>query len=65
MYRYIIVYLKQLMVLTRNTFIIEKRKFVLPHAIGYFGVDYKNFEFKVGAGYSKFIILGFEYRFKF
>ncbi|WP_156414479.1 hypothetical protein [Caviibacter abscessus] len=53
------------MVLTRNTFIIEKRKFVLPHAIGYFGVDYKNFEFKVGAGYSKFIILGFEYRFKF
>ncbi|WP_068449369.1 hypothetical protein [Caviibacter abscessus] len=48
-----------------NTFIIEKRKFILPHAIGYFGGDYKNFEFKVGAGYSKFIILGFEYRFKF
>ncbi|WP_068268364.1 hypothetical protein [Caviibacter abscessus] len=46
-------------------YVLERRKFVLPHARGYFGIDYKNFEIEVGAGYPKFITLGFGYRFKF
>ncbi|WP_197407538.1 hypothetical protein, partial [Caviibacter abscessus] len=48
-----------------GTYRIERRKYVLPHARGYFGVDYKNFEFEIGAGYPKFITFGFGYRFKF
>ncbi|WP_068268359.1 hypothetical protein [Caviibacter abscessus] len=46
-------------------FVLERRKFILPHARGYFGVDYKNFEIELGAGYPKFITFGFGYRFKF
>ncbi|WP_068268362.1 hypothetical protein [Caviibacter abscessus] len=46
-------------------YILERRKLILPHARGYFGVDYKNFEIELGAGYPKFITFGIGYRFKF
>ncbi|WP_068268360.1 hypothetical protein [Caviibacter abscessus] len=30
-------------VATGTRYVLERRKFILPHARGYFGVDYKNF----------------------
>ena len=46
-------------------FLIERRTKVLPRVKGYFGVDYNNFEFEVGAGYPQLITVGVGYRFKF
>ena len=46
-------------------FLIERRTKYLPRTKGYFGVDYNNFEFEVGAGYPQLITVGVGYRFKF
>ena len=46
-------------------FLIERRTKYLPRVKGYFGVDYNNFEFEIGAGYPQFITVGVGYRFKF
>lgn len=46
-------------------YLLERGTKVLPRVKGYFGVDYNNFEFEVGAGYPQLITVGVGYRFKF
>lgn len=46
-------------------YLLERGTEVLPRVKGYFGVDYNNFEFEVGAGYPQLITVGVGYRFKF